>query len=124
MTLVTISRLFEKALIAKSTAAQELTPFIDFVNQGFDNVIRVLRKGIGVRDNLDAAVYTVKVTHAQQLKVAVTKRPFAVIIAQSKTAVTSYLWEQGTESTQILLTIKFDGVPTDAVDVVLWVQYS
>lgn len=124
MTLVTIQRLIDKAPFAKSQAAQELSILVDYLNNAFDNLIRVTRKGIGLRDNLDCIVITTKLTHNTSSTIAVGKRPILVQIAQSTVGVTSYVWTQSTESSQISITAKFDGTPTAAVDVTLWIQYS
>jgi hypothetical protein len=101
---ITISRIFEVSLIATSKAYTELQPFIDYVNGLADNTIRILRNGITLGDNINCSVISQKFTAGQQLQFAVNARPLGIIILQSDSPVTSFVW-QAAEGNQVTATI-------------------
>ena len=76
---LSVARVFEVSQIAASKAYGELQPFIEYVNQLADNVIRVLQNGVGLKDNLDAELQTIALTHGSSISVAFRKKPIAII---------------------------------------------
>lgn len=108
---LSVARVFEVSQIAASKAYGELQPFVSYVNDFTDNVIRVLQKGVGIQDNLDAEIKTASLTHGSGIAVAFRKRPIAVVLcAGSGTAlnpVTSFYAEPGESADQAKLTATF-----------------
>ena len=105
MAKITISRIFEVSLIATSKAYTELQPFIDYVNGLADNVIRILRNGITLQDNVKCSIITQKFTPGTELTFAVNARPVGVIVIGSERPVTSFQWDYTTDSTSISATV-------------------
>ena len=122
MAKITISRIFEASLIATSKAYTELQPFIDYVNGLADNTIRILRNGITLGDNINCSIISQKFTPGQGLQFAVNARPTGIIILQSDEPVTSFVWTQSGDVTQVTGTIT--STATSAFNVKLCVFYS
>ena len=122
MAKITISRIFEVSLIAASKAYTDLQPFIDYVNGLADNTIRILRNGITLGDNLNCSIITQKFTPSQSLQFAVNARPVGIIILQSDSPVTSFVWTPSDDTTQVSGTIT--STATAAFNVKMCVFYS
>jgi hypothetical protein len=119
---ITISRIFEVSLIAASKAYTEMQPFVDYVNSLADNTIRILRNGITLTDNVSCTITTQKFTPGQALQFAVNARPVGIIILSSDQPVTSFVWTNGNDTTQVSGTIT--STATAAFNVKLCVFYS
>jgi hypothetical protein len=119
---ITISRIFEVSLIAASKAYTEMQPFVDYVNSLADNTIRILRNGITLTDNVSCTITTQKFTPGQSLQFAVNARPVGIIILQSDQPVTSFVWTNGNDTTQVSGTLTSPA--TAAFNVKLCVFYS
>jgi len=119
---ITISRIFEVSLIASSKAYTELQPFIDYVNSLADNTIRILRNGITLSDNVSCTITSQKFTPGQALQFAVNARPVGIIVLQSDQPVTSFVWVNSNDVTQVQGTIT--STATEAFNVKLCVFYS
>jgi hypothetical protein len=119
---ITISRIFEVSLIAASKAYTDLQPFIDYVNGLADNTIRILRNGITLTDNVSCTITSQKFTPGQALQFAVNARPVGIIILQSDSPVTSFVWTPGNDTTQVSGTITSPA--TTAFNVKMCVFYS
>lgn len=122
MAKITISRIFEVSLIAASKAYTDLQPFIDYVNGLADNTIRILRNGITLTDNVSCTITSQKFTPGQALQFAVNARPVGIIILQSDSPVTSFVWTPGNDTTQVSGTITSPA--TTAFNVKMCVFYS
>lgn len=122
MAKITISRIFEVSLIASSKAYTEMQPFVDYVNSLADNAIRILRNGITLSDNLSCTITSQKFTPGQALQFAVNARPVGIIILSSDQPVTSFVWTNGNDTTQVSGTITSPA--TAAFSVKLCVFYS
>lgn len=122
MAKITISRIFEVSLIATSKAYTELQPFIDYVNSLADNTIRILRNGITLADNLSCSIVNQRFIPGQALTFAVNARPVGIIVLQSEQAVTSFVWVNSNDITQVSGTITSPA--TEAFNVKLCVFYS
>lgn len=121
MTKLSIARIFEVSQVAASKAYGELQPFIDYVNSFTDNVIRVLQNGVGIRDNLDAEIKVVTLTHGSPTGVSFRKRPIAVLLCgESGTATNpaTSLHASPGDGSQANLTIRFQTAATAQVTVV------
>lgn len=105
MAKITISRIFEVSLIATSKAYTELQPFIEYVNGLADNVIRILRNGITLGDNIKCSLISQKFTPGQTLTFAVNARPVGVIVIASERPVSSFQWDYTTNDTTITATV-------------------
>lgn len=62
MAKLTALKLFDTALLKGSKSAQELAPFIEFVNGNFDSIIRALRNQLTFGDNIKSQVIQAEVT--------------------------------------------------------------
>jgi hypothetical protein len=119
---ITISRIFEVSLIAASKAYTDMQPFVDYVNSLADNTIRILRNGITLSDNVSCTITSQKFTPGQALQFAVNARPVGIIILQSDQPVTSFVWTNGNDTTQVSGTLTSPA--TAAFNVKLCVFYS
>ena len=122
MAKITISRIFEVSLIAASKAYTDMQPFVDYVNSLADNTIRILRNGITLTDNVSCTITSQKFTPGQALQFAVNARPVGIIILSSDSPVTSFIWTNGNDTTQVSGTITSPA--TAAFSVKLCVFYS
>ena len=122
MAKITISRIFEVSLIAASKAYTDMQPFVDYVNGLADNTIRILRNGITLSDNVSCTITSQKFTPGQALQFAVNARPVGIIILSSDQPVTSFVWTNGNDTTQVSGTIT--STVTEAFNVKLCVFYS
>ena len=122
MAKITISRIFEVSLIAASKAYTDMQPFVDYVNGLADNTIRILRNGITLTDNVSCTITTQKFTPGQALQFAVNARPVGIIILSSDQPVTSFVWTNGNDTTQVSGTLT--STATAAFSVKLCVFYS
>lgn len=122
MAKITISRIFEVSLIAASKAYTDMQPFVDYVNSLADNTIRILRNGITLTDNVSCTITSQKFTPGQALQFAVNARPVGIIILSSDSPVTSFVWTNGNDTTQVSGTITSPA--TAAFSVKLCVFYS
>jgi hypothetical protein len=119
---ITISRIFEVSLIAASKAYTDMQPFVDYVNSLADNTIRILRNGITLADNLSCTIVNQKFIPGQALTFAVNARPIGIIVLQSDQPVTSFVWVNSNDITQVSGTIT--STATAAFNVKLCVFYS
>ena len=122
MAKITISRIFEVSLIAASKAYTDMQPFVDYVNSLADNTIRILRNGITLADNLSCTIVNQKFIPGQALTFAVNARPIGIIVLQSDQPVTSFVWVNSNDITQVSGTIT--STATAAFNVKLCVFYS
>lgn len=126
MTKLSVARIFEVSQIATTKAYSELQPFIDYVNSLADNLVRVLVNGISIRDNLDATIITLEMKDQTPQSVATKKVPLAVYVARCNPSLPfliGHAWSIGA-SGELILTTKFDSVPTASVAVTFIVHYS
>lgn len=79
MTKLSVARVFEVSQVAATKAYGELQSFFEYFNQLTDNLLRVIQNGVGIRDNLDAELKTISLTHGSPTPVAFRKRPVAVV---------------------------------------------
>ena len=122
MAKITISRIFEVSLIAASKAYTDMQPFVDYVNSLADNTIRILRNGITLTDNVSCTITSQKFTPGQALTFAVNARPLGIIVLQADQPVTSFVWVNSNDVTQVSGTIT--STATAAFNVKLCVFYS
>lgn len=83
MTQVLIQKVFDTAQIASTRSFTDLAPFFDYFGLVVDNVVRILRKGVGVADNMDAEIVTSSFVHGAALTVRVRTKPLSITVAQS-----------------------------------------
>jgi len=121
---VTFGRIFEQSLIGKTKAAEELQPFIDWVQQAIDNTARALTSNLSVSDNLDAKFYyqTLKST---TVSASTTFKPTKVpkhlsVSAQTPVspAVQSFTWQMLPDG-NCQINLVFGSAPTVGVQLAL-----
>lgn len=120
MAKLTVSRIFDVALLAQSKIYNDIKSFIDYMNQFVDNVIRILTNGVTIKDNLAAAQFTIPCRHNKVVTVTLTKKPVVVFLGRQYPVtpqITSFAWDF-IDGTTISVVPKFD-VPTstDSLDV-------
>lgn len=126
MTKINVTRTFEKASLAKEQFFAALEPFVDYVNGLADNFIRILSNGVGIVDNMDATLKTISVKHNTDTPFAVSKRPVAIFVVKQASVtnpVLSFTWFFSADQ-EITVNTNFNGSPTDAIQLTLWIQYS
>lgn len=126
MTKVTSTRVFEKGQVAGTNSGKELNPFLDWVINTFENLVRILQKGVGIQDNMDADLKTVTLKNATPLTISVSKRPIRIHVGRQvpiDNPMTSFVWGFETD-TSITLIAEFKNAPTSSVDVYLTIHYS
>lgn len=70
MAKLTALKLFDTALLKDAKSAQELAPFIEFVNGNFDSIIRALRNQLTFGDNIKSQLVNAAITHGQPTQVS------------------------------------------------------
>lgn len=65
---ISFAQLFDVALLAGSKIAQDITPFIDFCNKGFDEIVRALKNQLTFADNFKCQIIEAKLKHGEQAK--------------------------------------------------------
>lgn len=63
-------KLFDVALLKGSRAAQEMGPFIEFVNQNFDSILRAMRGQLTLDENIKSQTLSVSLRHGQETTLA------------------------------------------------------
>lgn len=127
MTKLTVSRIFDVSFIANTRAFQEMKPFVEYVNQTVDNLIRIMRNGIGVQDNVDAQVLVQSLKHNTDSTVGLGKRPLLVLLgrqAPTVPAITSFTWRLDDSNNLVLRVSLADAAYTGSVDVTLLAVFS
>lgn len=128
MTKVTVSRIFEVGQIASTKAYGELQSFIEYTNLFTDNVIRILRNGISVTDNLDATVFSVPLNSANSQKISVKQEPIAVLVIRQSpitNPLTKFVWDMTSDkSLSLTATFTTTPTPTNPVTLKLLIIYS
>lgn len=105
MTKIQVQKVFDTAQIASSRAFAELGPFFDYFNQFLDNTVRVLRKGIGLRDNVDCDIITTPATHETPFTQRVRAQPVGVVLLRSVEPVARPLFWVPDQASSSVITI-------------------
>lgn len=127
MTQLTTQRGFSKAQLSDPEVANKISGLIDYLNIFIDNASRIMRKGIGVSDNIDAEFRTYTMNHNVPIKIDVAKEPKAILVSKAVPAsnpVTSLAWEM--VGNQAQLTARLLGEPgiNTNFSITFWIQYS
>ena len=110
MTKLNIGQLFEISQLQALRDVQVITPFVDFVNSMADNLVRVLRNGVGLRDNVDCEIFAITMTDGIAQKIKTRKTPIGVIVirqALTQQQIKNFTWLIASDgSTQV--TVSFE----------------
>lgn len=127
MTQLTTQRGFSKAQLSDPEVASKLSGLIDYLNLFVDNASRIMRKGIGVSDNLDGEFRTYTVNSGVPIKIDAAKEPKAILVGKvvpASNPVTSLAWEMVGNQVQITPRL-LDSPDINAnFSLTLWIQYS
>jgi hypothetical protein len=120
---ITFGRLFELGLIATTKSAEELRPFIEWVQTALDNIARTLVQNVTLTDNIDAQVvsFTARDSSSYPASVKFRKRPIVLLLGKqfpTSPIITSYTWEQQDDN-NVKVTVNFATVPSQGVTVTL-----
>lgn len=126
MAKLSVARLFEVSQIATTKAFQEMQPFVEYVNQLADNLVRILVNGIGVRDNLDAQLVTLTVSADTPLSVRTNKVPIAALLVRQNPRnplVTGFAWDIDNDGV-LRIEVTFDDSAASQLDVTVLAIFS
>lgn len=70
---INIQRLFDTGKARATEAGQQLSDFINFCSQAFENIIRALSNGLTFRDNFDCNVVNLTLNHNTEQIVGISK---------------------------------------------------
>ena len=92
--ILTASRLFDYAAVAKNKAAEELKPFIDYCNTNFEKIIRAVAGELTLTDNIKGQMLATTFQHgiAQSVAVASTAINGVVPMSCDDDAITAVKW--------------------------------
>lgn len=80
---LTISRLFDIALVATKNSYKDLKEFVDNQVSVNDNFYRILLNNVSLSDNIAGTFITLDVKHNTPVQVKLTKEPIGVVIMKS-----------------------------------------
>lgn len=123
---ITVSRLLETAKLLQTEAGQQLSELIDYVNTGFEQIVRALRNGLTFSDNVNCKVSTVDLTHnVEQVVNSDSKTPFGIIpirTLSTTTGIDSLAWYIDT-SGRLVVKAGFTGAPSGVQKVTLIILF-
>lgn len=97
MALLNTPKAFEKALL-ESSVAQDVGPFIDYVNQNFDQIIRAFFNQISFPENFRGVRKTITALNNQAVTLDLGDvRPLGIIILSSSVGINSYFFTQNSQ---------------------------
>lgn len=125
---ITLSRIFETSKALATNAGQELSDFIDFTAQMSEQVLRALRNGLTLEDNVRCITQRVSLeNNKQQIVGTGGKLPTKVLVTRTYSftnAVTAFLWWVDTQN-RLTVRCTFDNAPgTSKIDVDLLIFYE
>jgi len=105
---LTIARLFDFASIASTKAAQEIKPFIDFVNSSTEQIVRALTSQLTLEENIKGQIIRTRFTQGVAQAVSVSSREVLGVISLKcqDDAVDSFLWSFDAKG-QLSITVFF-----------------
>jgi hypothetical protein len=123
---ITLSRLLETAKLLQTEAGQQLSDLIEYVNTGFEQIVRALRNGLTFGDNFNCKIATIDLTHnTLQAVNSDSKTPIGIIpirTLSTTTGVDSFIWyiDQGG---QLQVKAGFVGSPSGVQKVTLIILF-
>lgn len=110
MTKVQIQKVFDTAKIASTRSYTELQDFFEYFGNLVDNLVRILRKGIGLEDNVDCEVVTIDATHATAFQQKVKTKPIGILAIGANAPLARPLFWTLDKANSSLVTITADFV--------------
>jgi hypothetical protein len=120
---VTVTRLFDIALVATTDAYKQLQAFIDNQVSINDNFYRILLNNVSLADNVSGTFQTVTLKHNVPTQIGLTKTPVGVIILNTVPLtpfVTSVNYERLKDNQYSLIGLLSDPTYTKSVSVNLY----
>lgn len=129
MTQIKISKILEVAKFLATTSGKELEDFIQYVSDLADQMVRAMRNGLSVADNLDAKFLTVNLAHNVTSAVNVGSRRAKMILTAQVLSVTygldTFHWYVDADgSTKVRMTFTGSPAATLQIPVVLLISYG
>jgi hypothetical protein len=129
---ITLGQLFDKTKLLRTAdptfkeIVRNLTPFIDYVNQGFGQIVRALSGELTFNDNLKGEIITVELLHATATRAQVKSRDILTIIPLSVESNTLYGLDRSfTDAGELQLTAYWRSTPvTTAIKCTFFVAYN
>lgn len=96
----------------------KITPLVDYINRGFDQIITALQGNLTFTDNMKGEHRTVSLVHdvAKECYFDKDYELAGILVEKSGTPVTSFSWYKS-RAGYLYIMAAFDGAPTEAVDV-------
>lgn len=123
---LTNSNTFDFATIANFKSAQEVRPFIEYVNRVFEELIRALGQKLTLQDNFLGEVLTVQLTHNVTTNIAISRSQILGVIPLRVESVTDTLTSLATainQNGQLVLTPQFKLASQIRLNVTLFVLF-
>lgn len=123
---LTINSIFDFATLAASKAAQEIKPFIEYVNRTTEEIVRALKNNLTFQDNFLGELKTVELVHGVESKVSIGRSSIlgvlALKVASEDDALESLVTSVNQQS-QLLVTPAFKLASSTKIDVTLFILY-
>lgn len=126
MTKLTITRIFDVATIAGAEAMSALNTLINYINPVIENFTRILNKGIGINDNLDADIKVLSLSNNTPITFSTSKKPIAIFTVRqlpTTNPILTFVWGFKSD-TEVTVQASFSNNPKDKTDVTLLIFYS
>lgn len=107
MAIINTPKSFSKEALGSSKTAKEIEPFVDYVNQNFDQLQRALINQLTISENLKGQVLSVKAKHNQRIDVRANGVVRYGFVLNSSVPVKSFFLNQDNTG-NIHITVKFD----------------
>lgn len=125
MAKLTLSRIFELSKVLTTTSGRELEAAWTYVSELAEQVLRALRNGVTLKDNLDASLLRITVSHGIEAGFNPRKSPLWVTpgrVISTLYGVDSHRWYVNAAG-EWRIVVNFSPVPVDPLEVDLVVFY-
>jgi hypothetical protein len=119
---LSFARIFDTALIATTKSYQELQPFIEWIQNGFEMLYRNINGNLTIQHNLAAQMFQWSVKSSATLvtdTIGLKARPMGVVLFQQNPTtplVMAFAWEPDQKGGgQVKITVQFASAPTSGV---------
>lgn len=127
MAKLSISRIFETSKLLATKSGKELSELITYTSELAEQVLRILRNGVTLSDNIDCKVVTYSLSNGTPQEINTDGRtPIGIHII--RTISSSYGWTSTNwylnDRGAVILTVGFTNSPTAAVETTLVIYYG
>lgn len=125
MSKISIANVFEISKALATKAGAELQAPLEFLSDFGEQALRALRNGLTLRNNFDADIKTVELTHATDQVIFVAKTPQHIFVTRTISAtafVTSFGWYFN-DNGELVVNCSYVGAPTDPIQTQLVILF-